>query len=120
MSEEVLQRFLDREHARATATFTLDEELGTHHGLSWSDFVLLERLAGAATELSEARLATALGVRRSRLLMQTRPLEKLGWICRSTGPAGRLIGLSASGRRMLREARETAAHVCSRIAAATA
>lgn len=120
MSGEVLRDFLEREHARAAAAFALDEELGTHHGLSWTDFVLLEQLAGAPGEVTEAGLAAALGVRRSRLLVQTRPLEKLGWLCRTAGSGGRLIGLTASGRRMLREAGETAAHVCSRLAAVPA
>ncbi|QJW85655.1 hypothetical protein HK414_27800 [Ramlibacter terrae] len=43
----------------------LDEELGTHHGLSWEDFVLLDALHDAAGGLPLPQLATRTGVRSS-------------------------------------------------------
>ena len=44
MSEEALQACLDRHLEHAAMVFMLDDELGTHHGLSWADFVLLSMI----------------------------------------------------------------------------
>lgn len=101
-----LQSFLRIEQDRAAAAFVLDEELGTHHGLSWADFVLLDALEEQG--LPQPRLATRLGLRGSKLLMQIRPLEKLGLLSRN----GSVVALRPAGQRVLREARETAAAVC--------
>jgi DNA-binding MarR family transcriptional regulator len=104
-----LQSFLRIEQNRAAAAFVLDEELGTHHGLSWADFVLLDALdEQEGRGLPQPRLATRLGLRGSKLLMQVRPLEKLGLVSRS----GSVVALRPAGQRVLREARETAAAVC--------
>lgn len=113
-----LQSFLQGERRRAAAAFALDEELGTHHGLSWADFVLLDALEGHDEGLPQPQLATHLGLRGSQLLMQLRPLEKLGLLAR-TGAAGRaVVALRPAGRRVLGEARDTAAAVCGRFAGA--
>ena len=114
-----LQDCLAREHAQALAGFALDDALGTHHGLSWADFVLLRHVGEAPSGLPEAELARRLGVLRSRLLLRTRPLEKLGWLQRVEG-GERSLALRPAGRRMLAEAEETAAAVCERIAARAA
>lgn len=114
MSRSALQACLEREHAQALAGFRLDDALGTHHGLSWADFVLLDHVSRTATGIPEVELAKALGVLRSRLLLRTRPLEKLGWLSRTDGGA-RLVALTASGMRLLAEARETAASVCAKL-----
>ena len=111
-----LQSFLRVEQDRAAAAFVLDEELGTHHGLSWADFVLLHALDGQ--QLPQRQLATFLGLRGSRLLMQIRPLEKLGLLSRSVSAGGIVVALRPAGHRVLREARETAAAVCARRAPA--
>lgn len=117
MSQAALAACLEREHARAAASFRLDDELGTHHGLSWADFVLLQSLDEAAGAMAEAALAARLGVLRSHLLMRVRPLEKLGLLSRRTDDAARrVVALSAAGRRSVREARETAAAVCGQLA----
>ena len=110
-----LQSFLRIEQDRAAAAFVLDEELGTHHGLSWADFVLLDALdEHEGRGLPQTRLATRLGLRGSKLLMQIRPLEKLGLLSRCES----VVTLRPAGRRVLREARETAAVVCAHRAAA--
>jgi MarR family transcriptional regulator, organic hydroperoxide resistance regulator len=110
-----LQSFLRIEQDRAAATFVLDEELGTHHGLSWSDFVLLHTLEEDGRGLPQPQLAMRLGLRGSKLLMQIRPLEKLGLLSRSGTEGGPIVILRPAGHRVLREARETAAAVCARV-----
>ena len=69
MSEEALQACVDRHLDHAAFVFKLDDELGTHHGLSWADFVLLTVLdaaggAAPATELARTlRTAASLSAR---------------------------------------------------------
>ena len=117
MSLARLHARLESERLRAAASFRLDDELGTHHGLSWADFVLLHALDDAAGPMAAADLAARLGMLRSHLLMRVRPLEKLGLLAREAGdPSRRTVALTGSGRRLLREARETAAAVCSQFA----
>jgi MarR family transcriptional regulator, organic hydroperoxide resistance regulator len=113
MSAAALQVWLERERARAAALLTLDDELGRRHGMSWSDFVLLQSLADAAGPLPDADLAARLGMLRSHCLMRVRPLEKVGLLTRGLDDRGRRVAsLSGSGRSLLAEARETAAAVC--------
>lgn len=117
MNDTALQACLERERARAAATFRLDDELGTHHGMSWADFVLLQALDDAAGPVPDAELARALGLLRSHFLLRVRPLEKLGMVARSVDERGRrALALSAGGRRLVREARHTAAYVCAQLA----
>ena len=47
MSEEALQACIRRHLTHAAEVFILDDELGTHHGLSWADFMLLTVLDAA-------------------------------------------------------------------------
>lgn len=113
MSLAALQACLEREHSRAAASFRLDDELGTHHGISWLDFVLLDALQSSARAVPDTELAARLGLLRSHLLMRVRPLQKLGLVtCQSDGEHSRSIALSVAGRRLANEARDTAAHVC--------
>ena len=116
MSLAALQACLDREHARAAAVFRLDDELGTHHGIAWLDFVLLDALQSADAAMPDTELAARLGLLRSHLLMRVRPLQKLGLVtCQSDGEHSRSIALSVAGRRLANEARDTAAHVCEQV-----
>lgn len=109
MTGATFDSFLRSERDRAATVFVLDEELGTHHGLSWADFVLLHDLQAGGW--AEPQLASRLGLRRSALLMRVRPLEKLGLLARS-GEAGRpVVALRPAGHRVVREASETAAAV---------
>lgn len=113
MNVAALESFLRVEQGRATATFVLDEELGTHHGLSWADFVLLHALE-EERGLPLAGLAARLGLRGSKLLLQVRPLEKLGLLARNQVDGQTIVALRPAGHRLLREACETAADVCAR------
>ena len=107
MSHPALQACLDRE-----AIFRLDDELGTQHGLAWSDFVLLDALDGFDAPLPEAQLAERLGLLRSRLLVRLLPLQKLGLVERGAGT----VRLRAPATRLRAAARETAAAVCAQMA----
>ncbi|NML44870.1 MarR family transcriptional regulator [Ramlibacter sp. G-1-2-2] len=117
MNDSALQSRLDwhlERHLELAATNArLDDELGTHHGLAWSDFVLLWVLDGADGAVPSAELARRLGLAPSRLVLQLLPLEKTGLVVREANVDGRRrVTLRPSGRRLLREARETAAFVC--------
>lgn len=111
--QSCLEWQLDRHMEQDALSFRLDDELGTHHGLSWSDFVLLTVLDDAHGAVSSPDLAGRLGLTRSRLVLQLLPLEKTGLLARDEAPDGKCgVTLRSSGRRLLREARETAAAVC--------
>jgi MarR family transcriptional regulator, organic hydroperoxide resistance regulator len=113
MSTSPLQICLDRYHRQAALSFKLDDELGILHGISWTDFVLLDALHAAGGALSTADLAQKLSVPRSRLLLQLIPLEKIGLITRSLGANGiRCVSLRPNGQRQICEAQETAARLC--------
>jgi DNA-binding MarR family transcriptional regulator len=110
-----LQARMGRHFEHARATQALDATLGTLHGISWADFVLLDLLDTHDRQMAAGALARELGVGRARLVMQVLPLEKLGWVIRSKAAhaAGdRRIELAASGRRLVESARETAASIC--------
>lgn len=113
MSEEALQACVDRHLEHAAMVFILDDELGTHHGLSWADFVLLTVLDAAGGAAPANALARSLCVPASRLLRRLLPLEKTGLVERAAnGDGKRCVRLRPQGRRLLREARETAASAC--------
>jgi DNA-binding MarR family transcriptional regulator len=108
-----LDRHLSRHLAQAPFRLRLDEALGTQHGLSWADFVLLAVLDDAVDALSTPALAARLGVTPSRLVLQLLPLEKTGLVAREAGAGGhRRVALRPGGRRLVHEARDTAAVVC--------
>ena len=116
MSTAALHAWLERERVRAAATLRLDDELGTRHGMSWTDFVLLQSLDDAAGAMTESELAARLGLLRSHCLMQVRPLEKVGLLVRSVDDQGRrVVALRGAARGLLREAHETAAIVCGQL-----
>ncbi len=87
----------------------LDDELGVHHGLSWSDLLLLDVLHDAGGRLPAHEAAAATGRSPAGLLRQVLPLEKIGLLQRDRAGGGlpQLL-LTAGGARRLREARETA------------
>lgn len=96
--------------------FELDDELGTHHGLSWADFVLLTVLEAAGGTLSATELASSLRTPPSHLVLRLLPLEKTGLIERAiTEDGSRRIKFRPPGRRLLGEARDTAALACGRL-----
>ena len=112
--QSCLERQLNRHLDHAALSFQLDGQLvGDHHGLSWSDFVLLSVLDGAAGGTKSSReLAARLGLTPSRLVLQLLPLEKTGLVARDAPAAGSSVTLRPSGRRVLGEARDTAEAVC--------
>lgn len=113
MSEEALQACVDRHLEHSAIVFKLDDELGTHHGLSWTDFVLLTVLDAAGSALPTAALARSLRMSASHLLLRLLPLEKTGLVERTAdGDGKRHVALRAPGRRLLHEARGTATRAC--------
>jgi DNA-binding MarR family transcriptional regulator len=111
MSEKALQACVDRHLEHAALVFVLDDELGTHHGLSWADFVLLTVLDAAGGAASATELARTLRTPTSHLLLRLLPLEKTGLVERAADRDGRRrVMLRSQGRRLLHEARETAAN----------
>ena len=113
MSEEALQACVDRHLEHAAKVFMLDDELGAHHGLSWADFVLLTVLDAAGGAAPAKELARTLCLRASHLLLRMLPLEKTGLVERATdGEGKRHVTLRPQGRRLLQEARDTAANAC--------
>jgi MarR family transcriptional regulator, organic hydroperoxide resistance regulator len=108
-----LNDYLELHLAQAALRARLDEELGTHHGLAWSEFVLLSVLEGADGALATGELARRLGLTGSALVLQLLPLQKLGVLARERTEGGtRCVLLRPNGARLLREARETAETVC--------
>jgi DNA-binding MarR family transcriptional regulator len=115
MSEEALQACVNRHLEHAGMVFVLDNELGTHHGLSWADFVLLTVLDASGGAAPTTELARTLRTPASHLLLRLLPLEKTGLVERSADGGGkRCVTLRPQGRRLLREARDTAANACAR------
>ena len=93
--------------------FVLDEKLGTHHGLSWADFVLLTVLDAAGGAAPATDLARTLRTPASHLLLRLLPLEKTGLVERvADGDGKRRVMLRLQGRRLLHEARDTAKNAC--------
>jgi MarR family transcriptional regulator, organic hydroperoxide resistance regulator len=110
MNFKALEDHLERERAHAAVSFALDDALGTHHGISWSDYVLLQSLDEAGSAMPYPELAGRMSMLRSQLLRKVLPLEKTGLVAHTSTEAGdRAALLSDAGRRLLREARETAA-----------
>jgi DNA-binding MarR family transcriptional regulator len=113
MSAVSLDAVLHARFAFAALQLRLDEELGTLHGLSWDDFVLLSALDAAGGVLPTRELASRIGLSASALVVRLLPLEKTGLVERQTTPAGdRAVSMRGPGRRLLCEARDTAQHVC--------
>ena len=115
MSGPALQACLAEHLRHAAKVAVLDDELGTHHGLAWADFVLLAVLDAAGGAAPAPELARSLHTPASHLLLRLLPLEKTGLVERAAGDDGkRRVTLRPQGRRLLREARDTAAHACGR------
>ena len=115
VSEQALQACMDRHLAHAAMVYRLDDALGTHHGLSWAEFVLLTALDAASVATPAKELARTLCMPASQMLLQLLPLEKIGLLERVADSNGkRHVALRPQGRRLLREARDTAQHACMR------
>jgi MarR family transcriptional regulator, organic hydroperoxide resistance regulator len=113
MNKDALQACVQRHLKHAATVFVLDDELGTHHGLSWADFVLLTALDAAGGAAPTKALAQTVCMPASHLLLRLLPLEKTGLVERAADGDGKpRVTLRPPGRRLLNEARETAANVC--------
>jgi MarR family transcriptional regulator, organic hydroperoxide resistance regulator len=113
MSDQALQACMDRHLQHAAMVFMLDDELGTQHGLSWADFVLLTVLDAAGGVAPATELARTLRTPASHLMLRLLPLEKTGLVERAADVDGkRRVTLRPQGRRLMHEARETAANAC--------
>jgi MarR family transcriptional regulator, organic hydroperoxide resistance regulator len=113
MNNDALQACVQRHLKHAATVFVLDDELGTHHGLSWADFVLLTVLDAAGGAAPATALAQTLCMPASHLLLRLLPLEKTGRVERTADTDGkRRVTLRPPGRRLLNEARDTAANAC--------
>jgi DNA-binding MarR family transcriptional regulator len=105
--------------AQAVMLRRLDATLGGHHGISFSDFMLLLYLNRAPggrlrrVDLAERQGLTASGVTRTLL-----PLEKIGLINREADPRDARVGFAAitrTGQQMLNNALVTAQQTCAEL-----
>src|SRR5438045_4103503 len=98
--------------AQATLARRFDGRLGTWHGLSFGDFVVLLHLGRAPDgRLRRVDLATELGVTASAVTRTLIPLEKIGLVARRPDPHDARVGyavLTRAGQRVLQEALESA------------
>jgi DNA-binding MarR family transcriptional regulator len=105
--------------AHARIQHVLDDALGTFHGLSYADFMLLHRLADAPHDsMTMVDLAPHLGLRPSAVVRQVLPLEKIGLVLRgpqSGAPGRRQVTLRPAGRQALAAATETARALCQQL-----
>ncbi len=98
--------------AHAALSRRFDTTLGGLHGISFSDFQLLHQLNRAAgNRLRRVDLAERLGLTPSGVTRSLLPLEKIGLVARQADTRDARVGyavLTASGKRLLNEASETA------------
>lgn len=100
-------------HAHASLQHKLDDELGTHHGIGFSDFALLNWLAQAdGGRASIAELVRPMGQPPSAVLRRLIVLEKIGLVERSGAKGLRQAVLRPAGRAVLNAARDTADSIC--------
>ncbi|HYN07371.1 MAG TPA: MarR family transcriptional regulator [Vicinamibacterales bacterium] len=101
---------LAKVHARLARRF--DGRLGSWHGISFADFVVLLHLSRApGARLRRVDLAAELGLTGSAVTRALIPLEKIGLVRREPDPHDARVGyavLSKSGHRVVREALESA------------
>ena len=84
--------------ARAEAVLVrrFDNALGSHHGISFSDFQLLNHLARApGARLRRVDLADRVGLTASGVTRTLLPLEKIGLITRQSDPRDARVGFAA-------------------------
>jgi DNA-binding MarR family transcriptional regulator len=101
--------------AYSTLTRRFDSSLGSFHGLSFADFMLLSSLGRApGTRLRRVDLAERLGLTASGVTRALIPLEKIGLVKRQPDPRDARIGyavLTPAGAKLLANASESAAMV---------
>ncbi|WP_296224335.1 AsnC family transcriptional regulator [Ralstonia sp. UBA689] len=101
------------QRAHASLRLKLDDALGTHYGIDFCDFALLDWLAStAAGEASLLECVRPVGLPRPAVLKRVRALEKIGLIERQGTDNGRRIALRPAGKTLVRNARETIGYLC--------
>lgn len=104
--------------ALANLQLKLDDELGTYHGISFSDFVLLNLLAQTESgRASIPELTSPLGQPQSAVLRQLIVLEKIGLVQRGGKSENRQVALRPAGRALVTVAHETASRICTKAVA---
>ena len=99
--------------AHASLQLKLDDELGIHHGISFSDFALLNLLAQAdGGRVNIPKLVRPMGLPQSAVLRQLILLEKIGLVMRDGTNGLRQAVLRPVGRALVNAARETADSIC--------
>lgn len=79
--------------AWATLSRRLDSALGSHHGISFSDYQLLLQLHRApGARLRRVDLADKLGLTASGVTRSLLPLEKIGLVTRQSDPRDARVG----------------------------
>lgn len=105
--------------AAATISRRFDGRLGSWHGISFADFgILLQLSLAPGARLRRVDLAEQLGLTASAVTRALLPLEKIGLVSRKPDPNDARVGyatLTATGRRVLTEALETAAMISGEI-----
>jgi DNA-binding MarR family transcriptional regulator len=101
---------LAKVHARLARRF--DGRLGSWHGISFADFIVLLHLSRApGARLRRVDLAAELGLTGSAVTRALIPLEKIGLVRREPDPHDARVGyavLAKSGHRVVRDALESA------------
>jgi DNA-binding MarR family transcriptional regulator len=104
---------LAKAHAALVRRF--DRRLGTLHGLSFGDFILLLNLSSAPGEkLRRIDLAEKLGLSASAVTRSLIPLERIGLVKRQRDLRDARIGyavLTKTGQRVLQESMRSAEEV---------
>ncbi|CAJ0822480.1 helix-turn-helix domain-containing protein [Ralstonia flaminis] len=96
------------QRAQASLRCKLDDKLGTHYGVDFADFVLLDWLASHADgHASLAECVQPLGLPRPAVLKRVLALEKIGLVERQSTDAGRRIAIRPAGKTLVHNARET-------------
>lgn len=112
-----LEFFFRLSRAYSTLTRRLDHTLGSFHGLSFADFMILSSLSRApGGRLRRVALAERLGLTASGITRALIPLEKIGLVKRQSDTRDARVGyavITASGTRLLNDATESAERVSS-------
>lgn len=99
--------------AHASLQLKLDDELGSYHGISFNDFVLLNLLAQAENgRVNISELVRPLGQPQSAVLRHLIVLEKIGLVLRDSASGDSQAVLRPAGRALVNAAHETAVSIC--------
>lgn len=89
--------------------------LGTLHGLSFGDFLILLHLSRARGKLRRVDLADRLGLTASAVARSLNLLERIDLVARERGTRDARVGyatLTKAGQRLLEESLKTAEVIC--------